>query len=213
MLRDFGPLFFFSFLMKFNLGIITMNKSAFSLALESADGKTRIEDELTIYVLVNDIHDIKSLATETEEHEQWKLKLGEDKVSARIRLTDKVDYEFTIKEKTKFRTANHETSQPITEDTFEALRRQAYDGRKKTRYVIPIEGSDRKWEVDVFKTPAGDTSLWVKVDYEFNGKGSSKLPEIPFPYTEIIIPDLEEGREADVERLWKEEWMKLDNED
>ena len=190
-----------------------MSKSAFSLALESADGKTRIEDELTIYVKVQDLSDIKALATDSEEHEQWKIKLGDESSSARIRLTDKVDYEFTIKEKTKFVTANHETSQPITRDTFEALRRSAYDGRLKTRYIIPIENSDRIWEVDVFKTRSGDVSLWVKVDYEFNGKGSSKLPEIPFPYEELIVPAIEEGRDDDVAALWEKEWMKLDNED
>lgn len=187
--------------------------SAFGLALESADGKTRIEDELTIYVLLNDLHDVRSLATEQEEHEQWKVKIGEGDVSARIRMTNESEYEFTTKEKTKFKTASHETSQPITKDMYEVLRRVATDGRNKTRFVIPIEDSSRVWEVDVFKTKVGDLSLWVKVDYEFKGKGPNELPEIPFPYKEIIIPDIEEGREADVAKLWEEEWMKLDNED
>ena len=39
------------------------------------------------------------------------------------------------------------------------------------------------------------------------------MPEIPFDYAEIIIPDIEEGRDKEVDRLWKEEWMKLDEKD
>jgi hypothetical protein len=74
-----------------------------------------------------------------------------------------------------------ETEQKIERSFFEVLRRVfAFDGYLKTRYNIPIEGTDRKWEVDVFKTYAGTPSLWIKLDYEFS-EGESKMPEIRFP--------------------------------
>ncbi len=61
----------------------------------------------------------------------------------------------------------------------------------------------------MFKTYSGTPSLWIKLDYEFNN-GESQMPEIPFDYEELIIPEIEEGRDEEVDRLWKEEWMKLD---
>ena len=49
----------------------------------------------------------------------------------------------------------------------------------------------------------------MKVDYEFE-RGDDKLPELPFEYKELIAPDLQEGYEDEIDRLWNREWMKLD---
>lgn len=188
--------------------------SKFALAMEGIlDGKPRIEREITCYVKLKDLYDVTSIAKDSETHEQWRLKMDSKKASMRIRLTDDVEYSLTVKEKTNNVFETIETEQKIERSFFEVLRRVlAFDGYLKTRYNIPIEGTDRKWEVDVFKTYAGTPSLWIKLDYEFN-EGESKMPEIPFDYVEIIIPDIEEGRDKEVDRLWKEEWMKLDEED
>ena len=133
--------------------------------------------------------------------------------TARIRLTDGVEYSLTIKEKTRNPYESIESEQKIERAFFEVMRRSvAKNGYLKTRYNIKIEESDRKWEVDVFKKTNGEPSLWVKLDYEF-GENETQLPEIPFDYEEIIIPDAEEGREEEVTRLWEEEWMSLDEKD
>lgn len=186
-------------------------KSAFQIAMEgdAPIGVKHIEREVTMYVLLHDLQDVRSLATAEETHEQWNVKTNDDNVRMRIRLTDDVQYTATTKEKTHNQFETIETEQIVTRDFFDALRKMSKDGYRKTRFNIPIDGSDNIWEVDVFKTASGENSLWVKVDYEFE-RGRDKLPEIPFPYKELIIPDLQEGYDDEVDRLWTKEWMRLD---
>ncbi len=187
------------------------NKSMFEMAMEAhLDGKPHIEREITAYVRLRDLYDVTSIADSSETHEQWQIPMASKKAKARIRLTDNVEYSHTIKEKTKTQFESIESEQKIEAAFFEVMKRSvATNGYLKTRYNIKIEGSDRKWEVDVFKKYNGEPSLWVKLDYEF-GEGEVDLPEIPFEYNEIIIPDIEEGRDAEVTRLWDEEWARLD---
>ncbi len=186
-------------------------KSAFQIAMEGAspDGVKHIEREITLYVLLHDIQDIKTIAESQETHEQWSVKTDDDNIRMRIRLTDEVEYSATTKEKTKDQFAVIETEQLVSRDFFEALKKMSKGGYKKTRYNIPIEGTDNKFEVDVFKTSSGENSLWVKVDYEFD-RSQSKLPELPFEYKEMIVPDLQDGYKEEIDRLWNKEWMKLD---
>lgn len=186
-------------------------KSAFQIAMEgnTPDGVKHIERELTLYVLLHDLQDIRELATDEETHEQWNVKTDDPNVRMRIRLTDGVEYSATTKEKTRNQFETIETEQLISRDFFEALKKMSKDGYKKTRFNIPVEGKKTIWEVDVFKTASGENSLWVKVDYEFE-RGDEKLPELPFEYKELIAPDLQEGYEDEIDRLWNREWMKLD---
>lgn len=187
------------------------NKSVFATAMEAhLDGKPHIEREITAYVKLRDLYDITSIADSSETHEQWQVPLESKKANARIRLTDNVEYSYTIKEKTEVVFEAVESEQKIEAAFFDVLKRSAaVNGYLKTRYIIDIPESNRKWEVDVFKKYSGEPSLWVKLDYEF-GEGETKLPEIPFDYDEIIIPDIEDGRDEEVDRLWNEEWAKLD---
>ena len=186
-------------------------KSAFQIAMEgnTPDGVKHIERELTLYVLLHDLQDIRELATDEETHEQWNVKTDDPNVRMRIRLTDGVEYTATTKEKTRNQFETIETEQLISRDFFEALKKMSKDGYKKTRFNIQVEGKKTIWEVDVFKTASGENSLWVKVDYEFE-RGDDKLPELPFEYKELIAPDLQEGYEDEIDRLWNREWMKLD---
>ena len=189
-------------------------KTMFEIAMEAhLDAVPRIEREITAYVLLKDLYDVTSIADSQETHEQWQLLTNSKKGQMRIRLTDGVEYSLTTKENTGKEMETLETEARIEGSFFEVLKRSyAKNGYLKTRYNIKIEGTDRKWEVDVFKQHNGEPSLWVKLDYEF-GEGETKLPEIPFDYEEIIIPDIEEGRDEDVKRLWDEEWVSLDEED
>ena len=189
-------------------------KTMFEIAMEAhLDGVPHIEREITAYVKLKDLYDVTSIADSQETHEQWQIPMASKNATARIRLTDGVEYSLTIKEKTRNPYESIESEQKIERAFFEVMRRSvAKNGYLKTRYNIKIEESDRKWEVDVFKKTNGEPSLWVKLDYEF-GENETQLPEIPFDYEEIIIPDAEEGREEEVTRLWEEEWMSLDEKD
>lgn len=189
-------------------------KTMFEIAMEAhLDGVPHIEREITAYVKLKDLYDVTSIADSQETHEQWQIPMASKNATARIRLTDGVEYSLTIKEKTRNPYESIESEQKIERAFFEVMRRSvAKNGYLKTRYNIKIEESDRKWEVDVFKKTNGEPSLWVKLDYEF-GENETQLPEIPFDYEEIIISDAEEGREDEVTRLWEEEWMSLDEKD
>lgn len=188
-------------------------KSVFGqLALESditPNGVKHIEREVTMYVLLNDLQDVKELAESSETHEQWNVKTDDENIRMRIRLTDDVEYSATTKEKTKNNFETIETEQIVSKDFFEALKKMSKDGYQKTRYNIPIPDRKTIWEVDVFKKKNGDFSLWVKVDYEFE-RGDDIVPHLPFTYKEIIIPDIQPGHENTIDQLWNEEWMKLD---
>lgn len=188
-----------------------MKTSMFEIAMEAhLDAKPHIEREITAYIKLKDLYDVTSIADSQETHEQWQIPMKSKKAKARIRLTDSVEYSHTIKEDNGRPFENIETEQKIQGTFFEVLRRSvAVNGYLKTRYNIKIEGGDRKWEVDVFKKINGEPSLWVKLDYEF-GEGETQMPEIPFDYDEIIIPDIEEGKDDEVTRLWEEEWASLD---
>lgn len=190
-----------------------MNKSVFEIAMEAhLDAIPHIEKEVTAYVLLKDLYDVTSIADSSETHEQWQLTVDSKTASARIRLTDGVEYSHTVKEKTDRPFESIETEQEIEKTFFEVMRRNfGKNGYLKTRHNINIEGTDRKWEVDVFKKENGEPSLWVKLDYEF-GEGETKMPEIPFDYADIIIPDIEEGRDHEVDELWDGEWAKIRNE-
>lgn len=189
-------------------------KTMFEIAMEAhLDGVPHIEREITAYVKLKDLYDVTSIADSQETHEQWQIPMASKNATARIRLTDGVEYSLTIKEKTRNPYESIESEQKIERAFFEVMRRSvAKNGYLKTRYNIKIEESDRKWEVDVFKKTNGEPSLWVKLDYEF-GENETQLPEIPFDYEEIIISDAEEGREDEVTRLWEEEWMSLGEKD
>lgn len=186
-------------------------KSAFQIAMEGArpDGTKHVEREITMYALLYDLQDIRSISSSQETHEQWNVKTDDENSRMRIRLTDDVEYSATTKEKTKDQFAAIETEQIVSRDFFEALKKMSKDGYRKTRFNIPIEGADNIWEVDVFKTASGESSLWVKVDYEFV-RGETKLPELPFEYKELIIPDIQEGYKDEIDRLWNKEWARLD---
>lgn len=186
-------------------------KSAFQIAMEGDTpiGVKHVEREVTLYVLLHDIQDVRDLATSQETHEQWNVKTNDENVRMRIRLTDDVEYTATTKEKTSNQFETIETEQIVTRDFFEALKKMSKDGYRKTRFNIPIEGSSNIWEIDVFKTASGENSLWVKVDYEFD-RGEKNIPELPFEYKDIIAPDLQEGYEDEINRLWNKEWMRLD---
>lgn len=184
-----------------------------NIAMEDIDGKRHREDEITFYAKVVNLTQLIELANEVEEHEQWNIGLTSETVRGRLRLINGTRYTMAFKEKIKGSTANMETESDISKDTYEVMRRASTNGYKKTRYNIPIPGSTRKWEVDVFLSNGGGRHPWVKVDYEHDGD-LKDFPEIPFEYEEIIVADADSTtaeQEAFVDKLWQVEWSRLDS--
>lgn len=184
-----------------------------TIAMEDIDGKRHREDEITFYAKIVDLHQIIEQANEVEKHEQWTIGLTSKDVRGRLRLIDGLRHTMAFKEKIGESTSNMETESDISEDTFKVLRRASHNGYKKTRYCIPISGSTKKWEVDVFLTNGGATHSWVKVDYEHNGD-LKDFPEIPFEYEEIIVAGADSTtaeQEEIIDQLWNVEWSRLDS--
>lgn len=189
-------------------------KTMFEIAMEAhLDAVPHIEREITAYVKLKDLYDVTSIADRKETHEQWQLLTNSKKGKMRIRLTDGVEHSLTCKENTGREMETVETETKIEASFFKVLKRSfAVNGYLKTRYDINIEGTDRKWEVDVFKKHNGEPSLWIKLDYEF-AEGETQLPEIPFDYEEILLPDVDESAKDQVSELWDTEWASLDEKD
>lgn len=176
----------------------------------SSLNRKTIEREVTCYVKVRSIGDIIAISDSNETHEQWRIRVESENANMRIRCTDDVEYTLTVKEQTNNKFASIETEQVLTRDMFEVIRTCfGFDGYNKHRYNINIPGSDRKWEVDMFRNEFGKVSPWVKLDYEFDEK-EDELPEIPFEYLDIIIPAIDDGRLYVVDKLWSKEWVKID---
>lgn len=160
------------------------------LSLESIEN---IERELEIYVCIKDINDLRR-ATEVEEQEQYGIVpvIGEGhRGSVRIRKTvsndGTVSYEHTGKVK-RGEGTNREENEPSTEAMFEVYKELANDGMLKDRYIFPIEGTDLKWEVDMFPQADGNYAPWAKIDLEIpEGVQLQKVPALPIGATEVIV--------------------------
>lgn len=193
-----------------------------AVGLESEpDGMVHPEIEITVYVKVKNLDFLKA-AYSHEVHEQWKLPFKEDgNVRARLRVTNGVVHTLTTKKKRANSYGDDEVEHVITSDLYAHLKLAAVDGYKKTRYNFPIPDTVNtsgdeplKWEVDVFPTNGGASSLWLKVDLEIVDLNMT-IPQLPFQaYVERLIipsdPNATEEDDAEVDRLWAEEWQRLD---
>jgi CYTH domain-containing protein len=173
---------------------------------EQATGKANFEREYVFYAKLAD-KSILDQAVHFEKHEQWALKIPKtDKnhsiATIRVRRTDdngKVSYIQTVK--TPIGAVNRDTgntnatapnasqnmlevANDSSEDAFKQFKLIADQGMKKTRYTFPIEGTDLKFEVDVFDGQSGETP-WVKIDLEVD-KPLENVPALPEGFTEII---------------------------
>lgn len=174
---------------------------------EQATGKANFEREFVFYAKLTD-RSILEQASHVEEQEQWSLKIDKtDKnhCSGRIRIrrtddNDKVSYIQTIKTPVKALerdaaatdTSVADASQNMlevaidaSEDAFMQFKMIADQGMIKTRYTFPIEGTDLKFEVDVFHLANGEKSEWVKVDLEVD-KPLESVPSLPNAFTQVI---------------------------
>lgn len=165
---------------------------------ERSDGASQKEIELVYYAKLDAQKLPQTLLREAQE--QWTIKIGHTdnngaRGDIRVRKTEYYDdgdlgrTEYVLT--TKVRLDNGETDEiPIlsTEDQFFHFKKLAESGMNKVRHTYPIEGTELKWEVDLFINPKGGFYPWVKIDLELpaDRPADFPIPEVPFEYEEII---------------------------
>jgi len=165
---------------------------------EIADGKAFKEIEHTFYARLDDFDQLKK-AISFEHQEQWELKFPRTDKNAgngsiRVRKTvvgnSPEEYVLTVKTVLNGDGDKMEVPIPTTKAMFDQFRVLSEKGMKKDRYFFPIEGSDLRWEVDVFHSPGNDVAAgqycpWVKLDLEVKDR-SAAIPPLPMAFAEII---------------------------
>ena len=182
------------------------------VALESFNGAPHNETEYTFYAKLKSLKDLEG-AKHREMHEQWRFPVSIDNgVKFRIRETNGIRWQFTSKQTIPGKVGVIEIDTEVTKEKFAALRLAATDGYRKERFVFPVFGKDRMWEIDVFFNQLGEKSLWVKIDLEVKD-GDYSIPEFPFEL-EDIITNQDSDQTVDetnfIRRLWDSEWCSLD---
>lgn len=175
---------------------------------EQATGRATAEQEYVFYAKLSD-PSILAKASHAEHHEQWNLKVdktADNYCSGRIRIrkteeNGKVTYVQTTKTPMKPPAGESnlsgvtvpdasqnmlEVGIEVTEDAFKQFKMIADQGMIKTRYTFPIEGTELKFEVDVFHLPSGEKAQWVKIDLEVDQPLES-IPPLPEGFSEAIL--------------------------
>ena len=172
--------------------------------------KTIHEKEYVFYVRIANFKQLEN-ATHAEKQEQWEVKIPRtdlNKSEGKLRVrkitssTGEVKYELTLKNKTK--EGDIETTLLATEELFTQVAFLAESGMRKDRYTFPIDGSDMKFEVDVYPDGKAGYYAWAKIDLEVKS-ALDKLPELPIEVEEVITPNdaiTEEGK-TKVEELYQ----------
>lgn len=183
---------------------------------ENADGTANDEIEHVFYARLADPSQLEN-ADSREFQEQWEIKVPKTDENAaagglRIRKTvttdGKVEYVLTSKVKVNA-TKKIEVGVPTTEDQFASFKYLAPGGMIKDRFVFLIEGSDRKWEVDVFHRPEGGYHEWVKIDLEVTDI-NDPIPPFPIDLRDVIDgrPDKHnEDEEARIRALYSSDFI------
>ena len=173
--------------------------------------KTIREKEYTYYVRISNFKQLEN-ASHAEKHEQWQalipkndLNAGEAHIRARkiTSSSGEVQYELTLKSKAK-NDSKIESTVIANEQIFTQIAFIADYGMRKDRYTFPIEGSNLKWEVDVYPDGKAGYYTWAKVDLEIK-ENIDKVPELPIEVEEVITPNdalTPEGK-AKVDGLFK----------
>lgn len=189
---------------------------------EQANGKANFEREYVFYAKLAD-KSILEKASHVEHHQQWSLKIAKTDTNyasgtIRIRRTDAngvVSYVQTVKTPVKPLERDTQKSDVVvadasqnmlevaieaTEDAFKQFKMIADQGMKKTRYTFPIEGTDLKFEVDVFDGQSEDTP-WVKIDLEVN-EPLEVIPALPQGFTDVIMNQKDQQTDEEKKLIW-----------
>lgn len=176
---------------------------------ENANGQVQQEIEYTFFVKVPNF-DFLEQANGQEKQEQWESyrDKGEGRFAqCRVRAIDDSTFHACVKAKRPGELGKKEVEQVCTSDYFHIFKEFADKGLNKVRYFFPIEGSDLRWEVDVYTTQAGERHPWVKLDLEVKEK-LEEIPAFPVESEERILNQPAQRTEEEQAFIGKlfEEW-------
>lgn len=152
---------------------------------DEANGLVAREKEYVWYGKLTDTADLQK-ASNQELQRQSAIK--KDGGQIRVRETickGVVDYTLTAKHYVGRGDASECTVQ-ASKDLAEVFRAIAGESMDKLRYTFPIEGTDLKWEVDVFIDLEGNYKGWVKIDLEVPDT-ITEWPPLPVGLSEVIF--------------------------
>lgn len=158
----------------------------FNIGLEDLEnGQKAREKEYVWYGRLTDSSELKkAISQEKQRQSAVKGKGGTIRVRETIGL-GQVRYTLTAKAYTGFGDAQ-EVSLPVSKDLHEVFKAISGESMDKIRYTIPIEGSDLKWEVDVFIDAQGNPKEWVKIDLEVPEE-INEWPPLPVTLADTIF--------------------------
>lgn len=156
------------------------------LGLEDIEnGQAAREKEYVWYGRLTNPEELKKAASqETQKQSSLKGKGGTIRVRETVAMGQR---RFTLTAKAyKGRGDASEVSMPASEDMHEVFKSIAGESMDKIRYTFPIEGSDLKWEVDVFIDAQGNPKEWVKIDLEVPEE-TNTWPPLPVTLGDMIF--------------------------
>lgn len=112
--------------------------------------------------------------------EQWETRSPTGVI--RVRSYDEKSYELCVKRFTKDENGEElrvEKEMDIDIEFFKLMKGIMTVGTIKTRYEFPIEGTNLKWEVDVYDDSEGKPIHWCKIDLEVPKDWDDNIPEFP----------------------------------
>lgn len=191
------------FITKIKSNSLSVKAIARNLGLESEDTGVEIERERLMFGKIKDLSQLDKAAVKIKQ-EQYEIKVPKSDKNAlggkiRIRRSEPLnggEVTFTITTKTEVPITDDassgiesrylEINAPATEEMFKAFQYMAEGGMSKIRYEFPVEGTDRKWEFDIFTDSQGNPQQWCKIDFEVDKNGGDDLPPFPVEMERII---------------------------
>lgn len=158
-------------------------------------GKAMREKEFTVFARILNFSQLKK-ANRAEIQEQYIIPIEKTEENAgqgaiRVRKitarNGRSRYELTTKNKMDVGD-NIEVTVPTSKENFIQFKVLSTVSMLKHRYTFKINGTDKKWEVDVVPDGNGSYYPWARCEIEVDDLNDKNVPELPLEVEELILP-------------------------
>lgn len=158
-------------------------------------GKAIREKEFTVFARILNFSQLKK-ANRAEIQEQYIIPIDKTEENAgqgaiRVRKitarNGRSRYELTTKNKIDMGD-NIEVTVSTTKENFIQFKVLSTVSMLKHRYTFKINGTDKKWEVDVVPDGNGSYYPWARCEIEVDDLNDKNIPELPLEVEELILP-------------------------
>lgn len=158
-------------------------------------GKAIREKEFTVFARILNFSQLKK-ANRAEIQEQYIIPIEKTEENAgqgaiRVRKitarNGRSRYELTTKNKMDVGD-NIEVTVPTSKENFIQFKVLSTVSMLKHRYTFKINGTDKKWEVDVVPDGNGSYYPWARCEIEVDDLNDKNVPELPLEVEELILP-------------------------